>query len=78
MFSVTRMFSEQEATALVLSALLNELLKLGAGIRVGLGLRQIQTAGHVVFSSRCCRSWQNLDTFDFTGISCSRQENAKN
>lgn len=72
-----RMFSEQEAVALVLSALLNELLKFRAGIRVGLELQQIQAAGHIVFSSRCCRSWQNLDTFDFIGISCSHQENAK-
>lgn len=77
MFSVMRMFSEQEAVALVLSALLNELLKFRAGIRVGLELQQIQAAGHIVFSSRCCRSWQNLDTFDFIGISCSHQENAK-
>lgn len=57
---------------------LNKLLVLCTGIRVGSGLPQIQTMGHLAFSSRYCRSLQNSGMFDFIGIWCSWRENAKN
>lgn len=67
MLSVVRMFPEQEAVMLVPLSVLNSIncTKSGEGIRLGL---QIRTSGQVFFSSTCCRSLHNSDTFDCKDI----------